>query len=189
MVDDNLEGQEVDLLIKELSTAPRKPVVPVTPAPKPAEPVTTASTAPAPAPVKSFGSGPLTPIPPMTSRKRRSFVSAISLPQLPALNLPRLTAPRGAVAVWLSVSLGVLLCSAMPYWPYPKGCSWWLLLYLLAVGMVFVTGIWNARLTWEARLGYAHTIAIAIVMWGVTLAAAETIPRVGHASTAVWLCP
>ncbi len=92
------------------------------------------------------------------------------------------------VRVW--VALGVMLAIAMPFWPYPKVCNWWLLLYMLAVGMVVVAGIWGARLTWQTRLGIAHTVALFVVLWGITLGAQETLPRIGYAKAeATWICP
>ena len=71
----------------------------------------------------------------------------------------------------------------MPYWPYPKASAWWLFLYLCAIGMVLVAGIWSARLTWDTRLGAAHTVALGVVLWGITLAAEETLPLVGYVKT------
>ena len=101
-----------------------------------------------------------------------------------------ITGPRQVTVVRMMVGLGVLLGAAMPYWPYPKACAWWLLLYLFAVAMVVVAGVWSARLTWNMRLGIAHVVAIGIVLWGITLAAEETLPRIGYAKAeAVWWCP
>lgn len=78
----------------------------------------------------------------------------------------------------------------MPYWPYPKAGALWLLWYLFAVGMVLVAGIWSARLTWNTRQGVAHTVALGVVLWGITLAAEETIPRIDCSKTAaVLVCP
>jgi hypothetical protein len=61
---------------------------------------------------------------------------------------------------------------------------------MFAVAMVVIAGVWGARLTWATRLGIAHTVALAIVLWGITLAAEETLPRIGYAKAeAVWWCP
>ena len=75
------------------------------------------------------------------------------------------------------VGLGVMLSAAMPYWPYAHGWSWGLVWYLSAVALTMVTGIWGAKLTWDARLPAAHTIAVGILLWGFGLLAAETVPR------------
>ena len=83
----------------------------------------------------------------------------------------RFTVRRQVTVVRMCVGLGVLLGLAMPYWPYPKAGTWWTLFYLFAVGMVVVAGIWSARLTWKTRLGIAHTVALGVLLWGLTLAA------------------
>ena len=186
MAADNLEGKEVDLLIQELAAPPLKPV-----APKPvvSPPVTASAVAPiAPA------AGPRAttrPYAPGVSSNR--FVSAIRLrPAIKSMGLPAFELPvfgeTATVRVW--VGLGVALAVALPFWPYPKAYSWGLLLYLLSVVLLLVTGIWSARLTWVTRLGIAHTVALSVVLWGLTLVAGETLPRIGYAKTeAVWFGP
>jgi len=101
---------------------------------------------------------------------------ALRLPSLPAVSLPRLNQIRvpQSVVVRSCVGLGVLLSAAMPFWPYPKAGVWWVL-YLFSVGMVVVAGVWSARLTWNTRLGMAHTVALFVVLWGITLAAEEAL--------------
>ena len=111
---------------------------------------------------------------------------ALSLSALTA----RIAAPSQIMMVRLSVGLSVALAAAMPYWPYPKQCAGWLLLYMFSVMMVVVAGIWAARYTWSTRLGLAHTLALCIVGWGISLGAEETLPRIGYAkSEAAWFCP
>lgn len=196
MADDKVEGQEVDLLIQALSSdrpiaSQSAPAVDAVVAPAPAR-----STTRAVAPPAGVGS--------------RTFVSAISV-QPPAdeggvkervidwvkehvtdsikerIRVPSRT--TGTTIVWVSLGLGVALGFAMPFWPYPKACAWWLLLYLFAVAMVVVAGIWAARLTWATRLGIAHMVALGVVFWGITLAADETLPRIGYAKAeAAWFC-
>jgi hypothetical protein len=193
MVDDNVEGQEVDFLIQALSS----------------DTPSAAQSAPAAAPVAAPRSTTRAVAPPVGAGSR-TFVSAISV-QPPAsedgikeraidwvkehvtdsikdrIRLPSGTS--GTTVVWVSVGLGVALGIAMPFWPYPKACAWWLLLYLSAVAMVVVAGVWAARLTWVTRLGVAHMLALGVVFWGITLAADETLPRIGYAKTqAVWFC-
>ena len=108
---------------------------------------------------------------------RFAFASAISLPQVPDLTrLFRMPGPVIVTRMW--VGLGAVYGGAMTYWPYPKTYLWGLVSYLLSLGLVLVTGIWGARLSWEARLGAAHTIALATVLWAITLAAAVTLPLI-----------
>ena len=204
---DNLEGKEVDHLIKELASkkmAASKAVPPMT--------IPTVEKAASPAPVPQIAA----PGPRATNRMvaptttRRTFVSAIrvrpamksmglsldaiSLPSLrlgsislPSFSLPALSEVN-TVRAW--VGLGAALALAMPFWPYAKAYSWGLLLYMFAVAMVIVAGVWSARLTWITRLALAHTLALTIVFWGLTLATVETLPRIGYAKAeATWFHP
>ena len=179
MGNNELEGQEVDLLIKRMSTG--KEVATAQPEPPPPPP--------SPKPVverSTFRAA----APPVGSR---GFVSAISVQpakedswikeHLTESIKERIPVPTGTAVVWMCVGLAVALGLAMPFWPYPKASVWWLLLYLLAVAMVVVAGVWAARLTWATRLGAAHMVAIGVVCWGITLAAEETLPRMGYAQS------
>jgi hypothetical protein len=96
--------------------------------------------------------------------------------------------PRPAV-VWGCVSLGVLLGTALPQWPYERACGSWLLLYLTAVGTVVVAGLWGARVSWRSHVGLAHIVAIGTLIWGLALTAQEVLPRVGYAKDRLaWRC-
>jgi hypothetical protein len=98
-------------------------------------------------------------------------------------------APPGRAAVWTRVGLGVLIGAALIQWPYGRGCGQWLGFYLVAVATVVVTGTWGAVFAWKGRLGPAHVIALATVLWGLVLTAQEVLPRVGYAkATATWRC-
>jgi hypothetical protein len=101
--------------------------------------------------------------------------SAINLPHLPDLSrFVRMPGHVAMVRMW--VGLGALHSAAMTFWPYPKTYLWGLVLYLLSLGLAVAAGAWGARLSWESRLGAAHTIALSTVLWAVLLAAAEAIP-------------
>lgn len=200
MAADNLEGEkrEVDYLIQELAsrkTASSKPAS----APVTILPVKSVSS---PAPVPPIAA----PGPRATNRvaapatSPKTFVSAIRLKpamksmglSLDAITIPSLSFPAlsevTTVRAW--VGLGTALAVAMPFWPYPKAYSWGLFLYLFAVAMVIFSGVWSARLTWITRLAIAHTLAVTILVWGVTLAAAETLPRIGYAKAeTTWFHP
>lgn len=90
---------------------------------------------------------------------------------------------------WGWVGLGVLLGAALTQWPYPRTCGWWIFCYLIAVTIVIVTGMRGALLSWKSRLGLAHAIALATILWGIVLAADEILPRVGYARmSATWQC-
>lgn len=180
MAADEIDRAEIDRLIKELATPPA-------PAPRPTVATPAAST-----PGSRWTTGQLMmPAARPQRRKMPAFVSALSLPALPRMDLPAifrdfpalLGAPTGPRAARMFVALGVLLSAAMPYWPYSNAWSWGLLTYLCAVDLVVITGVWGAKLTWDARLPAAHTVAIGVICWGLALLAAEAVPRIGYAAT------
>jgi hypothetical protein len=182
MASDDFDAAEVDRLVKELATPPKPP------ARKPAFAALAAEAAPPPA--TDHGLAPGRPwstarlLMPADRRERRkafAFASAISLPALPKIALPDLNeAQWGILSVRTFVGLGVLLSAAMPYWPYSHAWSWGLLLYASAIVLLVVTGIWGAKLTWDARLPAAHTVAVGTVIWGLGLLAVETLPRIWY---------
>jgi hypothetical protein len=184
MASDDFDRAEVDRLVKELATPP-KPAAP--------RPAFAALAAEAEAPSPATAPGGLAPgrpwttarllMPAIRSERRKSFAfaSAIRLPTLPRIALPALSeAEWGTLSVRTFVGLGVLLSAAMPYWPYSHAWSWGLLLYVSAILLVVVTGIWGAKLTWDARLPAAHTVAVGTVIWGLGLLAAKAVPLIGY---------
>ena len=78
----------------------------------------------------------------------------------------------------------------MTQWPYFHACGLWLFLYLGAVGVVMVSGLWGMVSSWRRRMGLAHSLALAVFLWGGILAADSVLPRIGYAKrAAVWMCP
>ena len=206
MAGDEFDRVEVDHLIRELSSpkaksklAARLAATPKPPAPVPAAP--TPAQGPAPTPAKPQAAvRPVTQLPRLPLPVRQSLASRVVADTMPqpdrwhalaaALEDARgrlgqirdvITMPDPVTMVRLWVGLGVALAVAMPFWPYPKTNAWWVVFYMFAVALVVVAGIWSARLTWETRLGRAHTIALVVVLWGLTLAAEETLPLIGYA--------
>ena len=107
----------------------------------------------------------------------------------PLSRMRPIRAPMSAAAVWSCVGLGVLLGAALPQWPYGRACGSWLLLYMVAVGIVVVAGLWGARVSWMSRLGFAHVIAVCTIIWGLALTAQEVLPRIGYAKVRLaWRC-
>lgn len=90
----------------------------------------------------------------------------------------------------LSVALGV----AMLLWPYDARCGLGLAFYLLAVVVVAGSGVWSAIWSWRHQSPRAHILSLLLVLWGLTLGAAEILPRTGYARPnpsrpTTWLCP
>jgi hypothetical protein len=63
------------------------------------------------------------------------------------------------------------------------------MVYLGAVAVVAVAGLWGAVAAWRRRMPAAHTVALIMVGWALALAAAVILPRVGYARAAAsWWC-
>lgn len=93
------------------------------------------------------------------------------------------------IALWVRVLLGLLLGGAITQWPYPHGCGWPLAGYLAAVAMIGIAGAWIAVVSWKLKAAVAHILALMILGWGIALAAAQVLPRVGYAAVhASWGC-
>jgi hypothetical protein len=114
--------------------------------------------------------------------------------------VPRRSAPRAArptepatrrdvIALWARVLLGIVLGGMMTQWPYLHSCGLPLLEYLGAVAMVMVAGAWIAVASWELRHAPSHILALALLLWGIALAAAQVLPRIGYAAQRwAWHC-
>ena len=103
--------------------------------------------------------------------------------------LPAAVPKRAAVATWLRVLLGLTLAGAMTQWPYAHQCGVELYFYLAAALTVIVAGVWSGISSWYRRLGWAHTLSLLVVLWGIFLASREVLPRVGYAKhIAYWVC-
>ena len=102
---------------------------------------------------------------------------------------PAAVPKRAAVATWLRVLLGLTLAGAMTQWPYAHQCGVELYFYLAAAFTVIVAGVWSGISSWYRRLGWAHTLSLLVVLWGILLASREVLPRVGYAKhLAYWVC-
>jgi hypothetical protein len=81
------------------------------------------------------------------------------------------------------------LAVAVPFWPYPRECGVGLTLYLGALTLVVVAGVWAAASAWRHRRPVAHVFALGAIVWGGVLAAEKVLPRIGYARiAAVWQC-
>ncbi len=121
-------------------------------------------------------------------------LASVSDAELVAQGTPAATAappraPAGAgggaptpAGVVLRLALAVGLGIGILFWPYANRCGLGLAGYLGAVAAVAAAGLWAAVFTWRARAARSHILALMLVAWGLVLAAAEVLPRVGYAS-------
>lgn len=73
------------------------------------------------------------------------------------------------------VALAAVYGGALFFWPYPKTYFWGLVGYQLCLALSLVAGAWGARLSWDARLGAAHTVALGTVIWAITLGTTNAV--------------
>ncbi len=111
----------------------------------------------------------------------------------PAAAGPALGAGSGGklatFTTWLRVLLGLALAVGITQWPYANACGFNLAVYLGAIATVVVAGLWSSVTSWQRRLGLAHFLSLAVLLWGLVLAAREVLPRVGYARAArTWTC-
>ena len=96
---------------------------------------------------------------------------------------------KAIFATWLKVILAAVAAGAMTQWPYAHACGLGLFLYLGASGVIALSGVTSAISTWKRRIGAAHTVSILVLLWGLGLAAAVILPRIGYAKdAATWFC-
>ena len=95
--------------------------------------------------------------------------------------------------VFFRLSLVACLGISLACWPYDVSCGFTLSAYLGAIVMLIVGGIWTAIATFEHQMPIRHLIGLGLVLWGLTLGAAQLLPRVGYATEApgrstTWRC-
>jgi hypothetical protein len=86
--------------------------------------------------------------------------------------------------VYFRLTLVVCLAVSVALWPYDVSCGPMLFGYLLAVAVLIVGGMWTAVATFTYRMAWRHLIALALIVWGSVLGAAEVLPRIGYANPA-----
>jgi hypothetical protein len=97
---------------------------------------------------------------------------------------------RDRAATWIWMLLGLGLSVALPLWPYADTCGTGLFGYLAVIAVLIISAILGLRASSRARQGKANTLAVLMLLWGLTLAAAAVLPRIGYArSSATWSCP
>ncbi|HEX9165361.1 MAG TPA: hypothetical protein VF862_05595 [Gemmatimonadales bacterium] len=93
------------------------------------------------------------------------------------------------LGTWVRILLALVLAGAMTQWPYQHACGLPLMLYFGATGVTVIAGLWAAGATWKRRMGVLHGLALLTTLWGIGLAAAVVLPRIGYArQAATWWC-
>lgn len=124
--------------------------------------------------------------------------SAAPAPAAPPVLQKASAPPASATAttgfgVYARLSLAVAVGVGIVFWPYAARCGLGLAGYLGAVAVVIVSGGWSAIWTWRHRAARAHVLSLLLVLWGLTLASIDVLPRVGYAKPSVahpatWSC-
>jgi hypothetical protein len=86
----------------------------------------------------------------------------------------RTPGPVTMARMW--AGLAAAYSASLTFWPYPKTYLWGMVLYLLCLGLALVASVWGARLSWDARLGGAHTVALGTALWAVMLGTVLALP-------------
>ena len=82
---------------------------------------------------------------------------------------------------FLRLALATALAAGILFWPYPSRCGFGLAGYGAAVAAVTIGGLWSSVWTWRHRTARAHVLSLLLVVWGITLATIEVLPRIGYA--------
>lgn len=126
-----------------------------------------------PAPRTPTGSRPA--IRPITGQRKVLAGTARSMPS--------------PLAVWGRTLLVLLLAIGVSQWPYARDCGFALYGYTAVLAALVAAGVWAGLMSWRARLGVAHVIAVAVTVFGLALATNVVLPRVGYAAwRATWGC-
>ena len=102
-------------------------------------------------------------------------------------------ATSASFGVYFRLTLVICLGISLVCWPYEVTCGGMLFGYLAAVIVFVVGGIWTALATFTYQMPYRHLTALVMILWGLTLGAAEILPRIGYASptpgrVTAWSC-
>jgi hypothetical protein len=82
------------------------------------------------------------------------------------------------------VMLVATLAGALYWWPYSSDCGGGLAGFVGAQCMIVVGGVWCAVASWRNRLAASHAVAVALLVTGVALIAAQVLSRLGLVSIA-----
>jgi hypothetical protein len=89
----------------------------------------------------------------------------------------RASAIGASVRLVLVIALGVGLF----FWPYVRDCGQGLFGFMAAEAVFVAGAIWVATFTWKHGMPRTHILALLITLGGLSLIAAEVLPRNGYA--------
>lgn len=156
------------------------------------------ATAPRSAPVRAGSASTIT--------RRAPAATAAPLPSSGASTSARRVAPESSafvtrrasaepsalaqtISAWLRALLAAALGAAVSIWPYASDCGWMLYLALFVIATVMIAGAWASIWAWRLQAAAAHVLSLAVIFWGVVLAAEQVLPRIGYAAvSAAWAC-
>jgi len=102
-------------------------------------------------------------------------------------------AVNAAIGATVRVVLVTLLAGALYYWPYARVCGVGLFGYMGAEALIAACALWIGVYTWRHRMPKIHGLALVILLAGLSLLAAQILPRIGYAKTdaahaQMWSC-
>ena len=105
----------------------------------------------------------------------------------------RQDAVAASFGVYFRLTLVVCLAVSLAAWPYDVTCGAMLSGYMAATVLLVVAGIWTAAATFVHQMPRRHLAALLVISWGISLGAAQVLPRIGYASPApgratTWRC-
>jgi hypothetical protein len=92
----------------------------------------------------------------------------------------RLDRLRAVAGAWLRIILVAALAAALAWWPYPRSCGLALGAFLASGATVALGGCWVAMHTWRHRVAGGHVMGILLLVAGLAVVAAESLPRTGY---------
>ena len=87
-----------------------------------------------------------------------------------------------AVGVVARLAIVLALGAALANWPYNHACGAPLMGYLFSIAVLVGGGLWTTVCSWRQRMPRTHILSLVAILWALTLAAAEVLPRVGYAN-------
>jgi hypothetical protein len=92
-------------------------------------------------------------------------------------------AVNATVGASVRVVLVLALAGALYYWPYARACGVGLYAFMGAETLIAAGAFWIGVHSWRHRMAKTHGLALAILLGGLVLLAAQVLPRTGYART------